>query len=132
VHVAKSAAGHRDGLYCRRRLPGGLAPLTRLAIPASVGDVSPHPLPQKLVRNEAAGGPDAGVRHAVQGGEYLPPVAGGHQRPGLSSGDVTPHGHASHLLVYHLEGGGPLGSLCLTAAIAEKLMLAAQAAALRR
>jgi hypothetical protein len=116
VHVAKSAAGYWNGLYRRHRLPGGLAPLTRLAIPAPVGHVSPRPLPQESVRYEAAGGSDAGVRHAVQGGEYLPPVAGRHQRPSLSSGDVAPHGHAGHLLVYHLKGGEPLGGLCLTAA----------------
>ncbi len=85
MHVAKLAAGYWIGLYRRRRLPGGLAPVTRLAILAPVGDVSPHPLPQELVRYEAAGGSDAGVRHAMQGGKYLPPVAGGHQWPSFSS-----------------------------------------------
>ncbi len=65
MHVAKTAAGHWDGLYRRRWLPSGLVLLTRLAGPAPVADVSPHPLPQKLMSDEAAGGPNAGMRHAV-------------------------------------------------------------------
>ncbi len=66
------------------------------------------------MRYEAGGGPDAGLHHALQGGEYLSPVAGRWQRPGLAGGDVAPHGYPSHLLVHHLKGGGPPGGLCLT------------------
>jgi hypothetical protein len=103
--MAEAAAGHRDGLDRRHRLPGDLAPLARLAVPAPTGDVCPHPFPQEPVRDEAAGGSDARVRHAVNGRENLPPVAGGHQWPGFSSGYVTPHGCTGYLLVRHLEGG---------------------------
>ena len=105
MYMAEAAAGHWYGLDRCRRLPGDLAPLARLAVPAPAGDVGPHTLPQETVRDEAAGGSDARVRHAVNGGENLPPVAGGHQRPGFPSGNVTPHGSAGYLLVHHLEGG---------------------------
>ncbi len=80
MHVAKTAAGYWDGLCHCRRLPCGLASLTCLAISAPVGDVGPHSLPKELVRYEAAGVPDARLRHTVQGGEYRLPVAGRHHR----------------------------------------------------
>ena len=108
MDVTEPAGGNRDRLHRRRRLRSHLSSLALLAVPGPGCHICCHAFPGETAGNQAASGPHAWVRHLVNGGEDLPPVAGGHRRPGSALRDITKEKDAGHPLRHDVEGGRAL------------------------